>query len=293
MKKISTEYKSIVDMAGSEEKALFDIASAGFDAYDFTMCGDMVKYDYRTKSCIPSAHPLAGADYMSFVKKIKRIAAENGLICNQSHAPFPVVSEGVRAMLCRSLECTAELGGSICVVHPDNDKSAEENAEMYFELLPYAKEFGVKIATENMWNWDKEAGHAAKAACSHHDDFLAHVLAVNDPYLVACVDVGHAEMQGLDTDAATMIRTLGSHVQALHLHDVDLLHDNHYAPFTLKVDYEPIIRALKEIDYQGDMTLEACHYLKKEFTPENYLEGLKIMADGAKRLARMYEDLTL
>ena len=293
MKKISTEYQSIVKMAGSEEKALYDIAAAGFDAYDFTMCGDMIKYNYSQKQAVPSDHPLAGADYRSCVKKIKRIAKENGLFCNQSHAPFPVMSEEIRALIPRSLECTAELGGSICVVHPDNDKSAEENAQMYFELLPYAKEFGVKIATENMWNWDKAAGHAAKAACSHHDDFLAHILAVNDPYLVACVDVGHAEMEGLDTDAATMIRTLGSHVQALHLHDVDLHNDNHYAPFTLKVAYEPIIRALKEIDYQGDMTLEACNYLRKEFTPENYLEGLRIMADGAKRLAVMYEKIVL
>ena len=293
MKKISTEYQSVFDMAGSEEKALYEIASVGFDAYDFSMTRNMAKYDSKLKQCVPINHPLAGPDYMTFVKKMRRIATENGLVCNQSHAPFPVKAAGIRSMLCRSLECTAELGGKICVIHPDNDKSAEENAEMYFELLPYAKEFGVKIATENMWNWDKAADHATTAACSHHDDFLAHIKAVNDPYLVACVDVGHAEMQGLNTNAATMIRTLGSSVQALHLHDVDLHHDNHYAPFTLKIDYEPIIRALKEIDYQGDMTLEACYYLKKEYTPENYMEGLRIMASGAKRLAQMYEDLVL
>ena len=293
MKKISTEYKSVVNMAGSEEKALHDIAAVGFDAYDFTMSRDMARYDYKQKQCVPSDHPLAGPDYMTFVRKMRRIAAENGLVCNQSHAPFPVKADGVRAMLCRSLECTAELGGKICVIHPDNDKSAEENAEMYFVLLPYAKEFGVKIATENMWNWDKVENHATTAACSHHDDFLAHIKAVNDPYLVACVDVGHAEMRGLGTDAATMIRTLGSNVQALHLHDVNLHEDNHYAPFTLNIDYAPIIRALKEIDYQGDMTLEACYYLKKEYTPENYIDGLRIVADSAKRLAKMYEELVL
>ena len=291
MKKISTEYSSVYTMAGSEEKALYDIAQAGFDAWDVTMSGYMAKYNHKDKCPIPTNHPLEGPDYMTFVKKMKRISADNGIYCNQSHAPFPVKAPHIRALLCRSLECTAELGGKICIIHPDNDKSAAENAEMYFELLPYAKEFGVKIATENMWNWDKVEDHATTAACSHHDDFLAHIKAVNDPYLVACVDVGHAEMRGLNTDAATMIRTLGSSVQALHLHDVDLHHDNHYVPFSLKIDYEPIIRALKEIDYPGDMTLEACYYLKKEYTPENYLEGLQKMADAARRLAQMYEDM--
>ena len=75
-------------------------------------------------------------------------------------------------------------GGKICVVHPDNNKCAEENAEFYLKLLPIAKDIGVKIATENMWNWDEEKGHASKAACSHHDDFLRHIKAVNDDYFV-------------------------------------------------------------------------------------------------------------
>ena len=293
MKKISTEYLSIMDMAGSEERALYDIARAGFDAWDLTMSRCMARYNYKEGCCVPVDHPLAGPDYMKFIKRMRRISADNGLECNQTHAPFPVKAPEIRALLCRALECSAEIGAKYCIIHPDNDKSAEENAEMYFELLPYAKDFGVKIATENMWNWDKINGHAATAACSHHDDFLAHVKAVNDPYLVACVDVGHAEMYGLNTSAAQMIRTLGSHVQALHLHDVDLLNDNHYVPFSLKIDYDPIIRALKEVDYQGEMTLEACYYLKKEYTPENYFEGVRKMADAAKRLAQMYEDVKL
>ena len=58
--------------------------------------------------------------------------------------------------LMRAIECTAEAGGKICIIHPENDKSAEENAEMYQKLLPFAKECGVKIATENMWMWDEE-----------------------------------------------------------------------------------------------------------------------------------------
>lgn len=56
-----------------------------------------------------------------------------------------------------AIECTAEAGGEICVVHPMNDAALEENAEMYAMPLPFAREHGVKIATENMYNWDSKA----------------------------------------------------------------------------------------------------------------------------------------
>jgi len=179
-------------------------------------------------------------------------------------------------------------GGEICVIHPDNDKSPEENAEMYFDLLPFAKEHNVKIATENMWNWNKERDHAAPAACSHHDNFVAHIKAVNDPYLVACLDIGHAEMKGLDTTAEEMIYALGDSVAALHLHDNDRWHDSHALPFTMDIDFDKVIKALKKIDYKGYITLESNGYLKS-YTEENILEGMKNMAAAARKLAEMYE----
>jgi sugar phosphate isomerase/epimerase len=161
---------------------------------------------------------------------------------------------------------------------------------MYFELLPFAKEHGVKIATENMWNWNDALNQAAPAACSHHDDFLAHIKAVNDDYLVACVDVGHAEIQGLNTSAAQMIRTLGHHVQALHLHDTDRVNDNHMPPFSMDIDFHAIVRALKDVNYQGLFTLESSYYLSS-FNADNVFEGVCNMSRAARRLADMFDAL--
>ena len=73
---------------------------------------------------------------------------------------------------------------------------------MYLELLPFAKECGVKIATENMWNWDAQKDESSFAACATSESFLAHLDAVNDDYLVACLDIGHAEMRGSGSGAA-------------------------------------------------------------------------------------------
>ena len=289
MKKlISTEINSAARVIG-EERAVELCAKAGFDAWDFSMF-QMGAYDWTNKKLMDTGHPLQGKDYAEFAKRLRKIGEDNGIHCNQSHAPFPCSILAIRDLLKRAIECTAIAGGKICIIHPCNNDSAEKNAEMYFELLPFAKEHGVKIATENMWNWDRENDHACRAACSHHDDFLAHIKAVNDPDFVACLDIGHSEMRGLDTSAREMILTLGEHLQALHIHDVDKHHDSHQIPFSLNVDFETVIRSLKEIDYKGYLTLEAEQYLKA-FDEDNIFEGMKNMANAAKKLADMYENM--
>ncbi len=284
---ISTEIGSSSKRVG-EEKAVELVAKAGFDAWDFSMFSNMVRYDWRTKTASKVDHPLAGSNYLKFASRLKRIGEDNGIFCNQSHAPFPTNCKDVVDVLKRSLELSAEAGAKICIIHPDNNKNAQQNAELYFDLLPFAKQVGVKIATENMWNWNSEKGHAAPAACSHHDDFLAHVNAVNDDYLVACLDIGHAEMKGLETSAVQMIKTLGRHVQALHIHDNDKLHDSHYLPYEMAIEFSPIIKALKEIDYKGEFTMESDAYIAK---CENLEEGLSKLSNAARKIAEEFDSL--
>ena len=283
--KISTEIQSTAKIIG-EEKAVELIAKAGFDAWDFSL-GSMCSYDWQTRSVRQSDHPLAGNKAIEFAKKLKKIGLDNGVVCNQSHAPFPTGCEGIRAKLQLAIECTAEAGGKICVIHPDNNQDAQGNAEMYLKLLPFAKSCGVKIATENMWDWDNEKNQAAPAVCSSPQSFLEHLDAVNDEYFVACLDVGHAEMKGLNTNSVEMIHALSGKLQALHLHDNDLWHDSHQIPFSMRMDFEGIVKALKEIGYQGDFTLEADAYLGR-YDKNTVFEGIKNLAESAKKLRDLY-----
>lgn len=285
--KISTSIDNSAALVG-EEKTLELLAKAGFDAWDFSMF-EMCKYDWGKGMLLPNPHPLAGDNYLAFARKLKQIGLDNGMVCNQSHAPFPTSCAAIRAYYKRAIECTAEAGGEICIIHPDNNKSPEENAEMYFELLDFAKEHNVKIATENMWNWDNDKGHSCFAACATPESFNAHLDAVNDEFLVACLDIGHAEMKGSDTSAAEMVKALGSRLKALHIHDNDKLHDSHQIPFSMDIDFVPIAKALKEINYQGYFTLECGNYLET-FDKDNVYEGLKDMADAARKFADMYEN---
>ena len=287
MLKISTEIDSIAMHVG-EEKAVEYVAKAGFDAWDFSM-GCLWRKDPVTNEWRVPDHPLAGNDYLKFARQLKKIGLDNGIVCNQSHAPFPTSNPTAHSFLKRAIECTAEAGGEICIVHPDNKQVAEKNAELYFELLPFAKACGVKLAAENMFNREPETRRIIPAACSSPEDFVKHLELVNDPFLVACLDIGHAEIVGCETSAPEMIRALGRHLQALHIHDNNKLDDCHQLPFTMDIDFSAAIRALKEIGYQGYLTLEAGRYLKA-FAPEDVFAGVQNMAAAAGKLAQMYEN---
>ena len=232
----------------------------GFTAYDATM-DDFLQ------------EVLFVENWEEEAKALRAYADSLGIVCNQSHAPFPSgkkddeeYNKQMLPKLIRAIQVSGILGVKICVVHPCNDWTAEENAErIYKPLEPYAREAGVKIALENMWNctgWG-DTFLATPAACSHHDDFKKHLELLPEDVFVACVDIGHAEMRGLNTSAVQMIETLGNRMQAMHLHDVDLKFDNHQLPFTQNVDFEAIIQALKRVNYQGDVTLESCTFSAK------------------------------
>lgn len=286
--KISTEIASLSHEIG-EEKAVECLAKAGFDAWDFSMFA-MCRYDWGKGIALKSDHPLAGNNYLKFARKLKQIGLDNGIVCNQSHAPFPTCNADIRSYLKRAIECTAEAGGKICIIHPDNNKSAEENAEMYGELLSFAKQHGVKIATENMYNWDAEKDQSCFAACATPESFCQHLKAVNDADFVACLDLGHAEMRGSQTSAPEMIRALGASLQALHVHDNDKWHDSHQLPFSMSMNFSEIAAALHEVGYNGYITLEADNFIKSflEKNPHSTVEdGARKMAETARKFGAM------
>jgi len=280
--KTSTEIYSAARIVG-EEKAVELVANAGFDAWDFSMFG-MCSTDTSSRIVNATNHPLSGRDYLKFAAHLRKIGEDNGIVCNQSHAPFPSIYPECELYLKRAIECTAEAGGTICVIHPENSISVEDNVCMYQELLPFAKEHGVKIAAENMWSWDTVTDRASFAICATADSFCSLIDAVNDDYMVACLDIGHAEMMGDLASAEGLVRALGKRLKALHIHDNDRWKDLHQIPFSVNIDFKKVTDALKEIGYDGYFTLEAEQYLDK-FTEDNVADGLKDLFNAVKKLA--------
>jgi sugar phosphate isomerase/epimerase len=57
--------------------------------------------------------------------------------------------------------------------------------------------------------------------------------------------------------APKMIRALGKRIGALHVHDNDLIYDDHIFPFAGFSNWEEITSALAEVGYSGHFTFEA------------------------------------
>lgn len=280
---ISTEIGSI-GFHLSYERAIEEVARAGFDGFDLSMF-DMARYDWSNRTVTHRIYPQSQAERLKFVRALRRTAENNGIVCNQAHAPFPSYLPEIAEYLPAALECAAEAGATVCVVHPFNSGSTEENAEFFHSLLPYAHDFGVKIATENMFNWDPDNDHSLPASCSSSSSFTELIAAVNDPMLVACLDIGHAEMREANggEGAPAMIRALGSSLQALHIHDNDRRYDRHRIPFSTAIDFSAVAAALKEVGYRGWYTLEADTHLSDCRNDEETVAGIRELAAAARR----------
>ena len=57
---------------------------------------------------------------------------------------------------------------------------------------------------------------------------------------------------------------------------------------TMSIDFDAVVKALKNINYQGYFTLEADRYLSI-YNEENIFDGIKNLAAAAKKLADMYD----
>lgn len=303
---ISTETSSGKNYGNYFER-ITAIKNAGFDAFDLTIFPHKVfslpeAFFLRKKTItqIIAETPEDPERVMTIekAKEIRKFADKLGIPCNQTHAPFPtawpndtVYNEFITEYLITSIEISGILGAKICVVHPCNDYSPEQNAEMYNSLADTARKCGVKIALENMWNWNYQTDEAAPAACSDEENFARHLELLDKDVFVACVDLGHAEMRGLNTNAVKMIERLGDRVQALHIHDNDLHYDNHTLPFSSKIDFIPIMKALAKIGYTGDVTFETGDFLM-QLPKELYESGLKMLVDTGRFFRDIIENKT-
>ncbi len=260
------------------------IAAAGFDAIDVSMFDDkcnawMFENGFEEK-----------------IAEVKKTADELGVFFNQAHAPFPTMKANdeaynmmIRPKVIRSIEISGMLGVKNIVIHPvvfpENLK--ENNLKMYNELLPYAKKANVKIALENMWGRDKRRGVIVPNVCSVADELADYYDSLDPEWFTVCLDIGHIGLVGeYEYD---YIKALGGkRLTCLHVHDNDYVHDSHTAPFMMNLPWDDIAKGLAEINYCGDLTLEADNFLA-HLPDELFPAGLRFMYEAAACLVNKIE----
>jgi len=278
--RIATQTSYLGQLIGDIE-AVRLLSEVGYGGIDYSM------FYMNDESC-----PLHNKNYMSHVKKVKETANECGICFTQGHSYFPhyvenndKLSKEVYKYALRSLEIGAYLGIENITMHPvafENNQT-ERNIEIFSSFIPYCKEYGIKIAIENVFKNNRGS------LCSDPETLNKYVDELNSEgkYFVALVDVGHAEYAGFK--AADFIRKVGhTRLKGLHIQDSDGVYDLHQLPFTQKFDWNDITKALADIDYTGDLTFEADKFLRM-FPPEMVKDASFFMLKVVEQLVRMIE----
>lgn len=273
-----------------EEEAIRILARAGFDSIDFTNYSNM-----------GANGRLSGDNYLENAKQIRAVADESGVTVDQSHAPFPAAFASrdeslVRfKQVVRSFEISRILGVKQTVVHPyvsptnrygrEKDKALEENYQLYRALEPYAEENGIKIAIENMFDFDPEAGKICRTTCSTPEELISLKDALGDNFTVL-IDVGHFQLTGIDPEEG--VRAIGHRLGGLHVHDNDGVEDLHDMPFLYSIDWDAFCRSLKEIGYQGNFTFEADNF-PRHFPDELLPDAARMLHQVGRYFINKYE----
>jgi sugar phosphate isomerase/epimerase len=107
----------------SQEEAIRILAKAGYDAFDISLFSMLRDDDIFNSD-----------SYLDYTLRLKEIAQECGIVCNQAHAPFPsskgddVYNATIFPRIVRAMEIAATLGAKQIIVHPVQHLYYLENA---------------------------------------------------------------------------------------------------------------------------------------------------------------------
>ena len=229
------------------------IAQAGFEAVDYSFCGFW-----------DADSPWQLNDREAYAARLVEAAKQNGLCLTQAHAEcvynwddpnvidekiIPTVKENIRLCSLLGIDKMVVHGLSHPAVRTPVEVKLEANIRYFNELKPVARQYGVKIALENL-----------RYVCTTPDEYEYLMNTLDDDVFIACVDLGHSVIAG--QDITQVIRRLGhDRVKLMHCHDNALVTDDHMIPGTGKINWGDVLQALADIRYTGDFSLELIYYV--------------------------------
>lgn len=134
---------------------------------------------------------------------------------------------------------------NIVVIHLQSKHNAPEpnkiGLERFKKIIEHAEKLKIKVAFENT----KLPG------------YLEYILDnIQSEYVGICLDVGHLHCHFKDKLNWNKFK---NKIFAVHLHDNFGEKDEHLLPFDGNIDWNSLIKNLKEANYSGPITLESCY----------------------------------
>lgn len=207
--------------------------------------------------------------------KHQECAVRQGIQFSQVHAPIfkyePEKMEYILEEMKKSIAICNLLGSRYLVMHPlelafELGKAEEKkiNLEYFGSLAEEAIRQNVMICIENMPY--RKAGRVWEGACSEASRTAEYIDILNgkagETCFGACFDVGHANVLG--KNLREEIKTLGSRLKVLHIHDNDGVTDSHQLPYSFSdvksgqctTDWSGFLIGLREIGFKGVLSFE-------------------------------------
>ena len=277
----------------SDRQVVDIFKDAGFDAIDYSFF-DPADYDLS----------VSDEKYRERYTELRKYVEDKGLYYNQSHAPHPT-SRTDKAFtkkrfdeVIRTIKNSSLLGVRNVIVHPfqhlgysvgnNPDILYGMNLDFYARIIPYCEEYGVTVCVENMWQEREGSSEIQHSTCSRAEEFVRYIDGIGSPFVKACVDIGHTVLVG--ENPARVLKALGNRVAALHVHDNDGIIDTHTLPFFGTVEWDDVAKSLKEIGYDGEITLEAWGFTDRHGLPTSLrADAAKFMASVARKFADTVE----
>lgn len=255
------------------------IKETGFDAADMSFCDD-------------STEVFCMEDFREKAYEVKAAFEKYGLACSQAHAPYffkydsPQDDRDFQYLaIKRSLEAAGIMGIDHIVLHGVRlpyPGASRRNLDFNYGFLkgfePLCEKYNVKISLENL-----------SGAFTYPDLLNAMIERLDSPWYTGLVDIGHAFCRG-GLQPGDFIRQLTPGIlTGLHVQDTHGIEDEHMLPYMGKIDFDDLMHALCEVDYQGDFTYEACSYLTY-YGKQGLLEpALRFEAAVGRKLIRDFE----
>ena len=252
-----------------DKESLCLVKSLGVDAVDFFTNSQSVANE-------GSIYTRSDSDIIAYYTDIREYAESIGLEIGQTHGRLRTyMNDPALDGICienarRDLLAAKALGAPYAIMHgvTTSEMGADAapelmrdlNFEVFSKIIPYAKEYGVVIASETFGFCSRRSVPEFFANAEEFRATYDRISSVGDngDFFKLCIDTGHtnstARFDGVSV--GNFIRKMGDAVVALHLHDNNGEWDQHQLLMTGTVDWEDTFRALSEIGYSGTYNLE-------------------------------------
>jgi len=237
------------------------LAEAGFDCMDYGF------FHYPIRGELFTGPDEKFEDYFTH---LGNVVEESGIGVEQVHSPMPSYvgkpeeDEYLFYIQDKSIKAASYMKSKYIVIHPCipgdykythyRQETKELNMKFYRKLLPTLDKYNVKLAIENMFNYDPVRKCICPTVVSTAEEILDYIYTLNDEHFVACLDVGHANLTGETPEH--MARLLSDKLEVLHVHDNHGLDDEHDMPYMGTIDWAKFNKALVDINYKGAFSFE-------------------------------------